>query len=284
MTQQGKPAPKKVAPKKSEPEEAVAPVEQIERNSSLIRRFLPVAILIAVMATVFGTGLHEYLSLKQLALHLEELRSFIESNHFAAIGIYILLYIAIAALSIPGGLIVTVAGGLLFGWFIGTLATVIGATIGATLLFLIARSSLGEPLRERAGPWLSQFQQGFEQDAFNYLLFLRLVPAFPFWLVNLAPAFLGVKLWTYITTTFIGIIPGTLAFAYTGYGLESVIRSQKQAYENCITEKGSEAGCSFTLEASSLVTKEIIIAFILLSVMALLPVLIKRLRNKRNQA
>lgn len=284
MTQQGKPAPKKAAPKKIEPEEAAAPVKQAERNPSLIRRFLPVAILIAVMATVFGTGLHDYLSLKQLALHLEELRSFIESNHLVAIGIYILLYIAIAALSIPGGLIVTVAGGLLFGWFIGTLATVIGATIGATLLFLIARSSFGEPLRERAGPWLSQFQQGFEQDAFNYLLFLRLVPAFPFWLVNLAPAFLGVKLWTYITTTFIGIIPGTLAFAYTGYGLESVIRSQKQAYENCIAEKGSEAGCSFTLEASSLVTKEIIIAFILLSVMALLPVLIKRLRNKRNQA
>jgi uncharacterized membrane protein YdjX (TVP38/TMEM64 family) len=180
-------------------------------------------------------------------------------------------------------LIVTVASGLLFGWAIGTLATVVGATIGATLLFLIARTSLGEPLRQKAGPWLSQFQQGFEKDAFNYLLFLRLVPAFPFWLVNLAPAFLGVRLWTYIITTFIGIIPGSLAFSYTGFGLESVIEQQRSLYDDCVSKQG-EAACEFSLDASSLVTKEIIIAFLLLSVIALLPVLIKRLRNKRNQA
>jgi uncharacterized membrane protein YdjX (TVP38/TMEM64 family) len=256
---------------------------EMEQKSKSLSRFLPIALLLAAMATVFATGLHEYLSLKQLALNLKELKTFIGDHFIAAIAIYIALYIAIAALSIPGGLIVTVASGLLFGWAIGTLATVVGATIGATLLFLIARTSLGEPLRQKAGPWLSQFQQGFEKDAFNYLLFLRLVPAFPFWLVNLAPAFLGVRLWTYIITTFIGIIPGSLAFSYTGFGLESVIEQQRSLYDDCVSKQG-EAACEFSLDASSLVTKEIIIAFLLLSVIALLPVLIKRLRNKRNQA
>lgn len=259
------------------PSEKKGPFQQL-------RRFLPILLLLTIMGLVFGTGLHNYISLEQLALHLEELRGFIASNYLIAIALYIALYIAIAALSIPGGLIVTVASGLLFGWLIGTIATVIGATIGATLLFLTARTSLGEPLRRKAGPWLSQFQKGFEKDAFNYLLFLRLVPAFPFWLVNLAPAFLGVRLSTYVITTLIGIIPGSLAFAYTGFGLESVIAAQKAAYEQCLAEKAADATCSFTLEASSLVTREIIIAFLLLSIMALLPVLIKRLRNKRNQA
>jgi uncharacterized membrane protein YdjX (TVP38/TMEM64 family) len=112
---------------------------------------------------------------------------------------------------LPGAAVLTLAGRFLFGWFWGGLASMIAATIGAVLVFLIARTALGEPLAARAGPWLAKLRQGFQEGAFNYLLFLRLVPIFPFWLVNLAPALLGVSFWTYTLATIIGIIPGSFA-------------------------------------------------------------------------
>ncbi len=126
---------------------------------------------------------------------------------------FVALYAAVVALSLPGGAVLTMAGGFLFGWLLGGLASIVGATIGASIVFLIARSALGEFLAARAGPWLSRFRQGFQDDAFSYLLFLRLVPIFPFWLVNLAPALLGVGFVTYVATTFLGIIPGTFAYS-----------------------------------------------------------------------
>ena len=119
----------------------------------------------------------------------------------------------VVALSLPGGAVLTLAGGFLFGWFIGGVASIIGATIGATIVFLIARSTIGDALAARAGPFLSRFRQGFQQDAFSYLLFLRLVPIFPFWLVNLAPGLLGVGFGTYVATTLLGIVPGTFAYS-----------------------------------------------------------------------
>lgn len=251
-------------------------------EKSKLKQFLPVVFIIALMGFAFSQGWHKYLTLEQLALNLEVLQSFLIENYWVAIFSYIGIYILITALSIPGGAVVTIAGGLLFGWFIGTLSTVIGATLGATTIFLVAKTSLGNLLKAKAGPWLSQLEKGFQENALSYMFFLRLVPAFPFWLVNLAPAFLGVKLSTYIFTTFFGIIPGTLAFSYIGQGLESVITAQKQTYENCLAEKGAEGGCVFGLDASSLVTTELIIALALLSVVALIPVVIKRLRSTKH--
>ena len=131
---------------------------------------------------------------------------------------FVALYAAAVALSLPGGAVLTMAGGFLFGWLLGGIASILAATIGASIVFLIARSALGEFLAARAGPWLSRFRQGFQDDAFSYLLFLRLVPIFPFWLVNLAPGLLGVGFATYVATTFLGIIPGTFAFALAGSG------------------------------------------------------------------
>lgn len=258
-------------------------------DKSMIRRFAPLIVIVAVMATAFNFGLHEYLSIRSIALNLEQMRAFLAENYLTSIAIFIGVYILVAALSIPGGLILTIAGGLLFGWVIGTLATVIGATIGATLIFLVAKTSLGETLRAKAGPWLDEFQKGFDEDAFSYLMFLRLVPAFPFWLVNLAPAFLGVKLSTYVITTFFGIIPGSLAYSFLGQGFESVITAQRDSYQACLAEQGPEAastinGCKFELDASSLVTTEILIAFLLLSLVALTPVAIKRLRKSNKPA
>src|SRR6185295_14291022 len=146
---------------------------------------------------------------------------------------------------------------LCFGGLIGGTAAVIGATIGATIVFLIARSALGETLTLRAAPWMSKLREGFKEEALSYLLFLRLVPAFPFWFVNIAPAILGVSLKTYVVATFFGIIPATFAFASAGAGLDSVVMAAKAEYAACVARKGPDA-CQLMIHASSLVTRELI--------------------------
>lgn len=248
-------------------------------NKPVWKKYLPLMAILAFMGVAFSQGWHNYLSFKELALNLDNLRSFITANYLPAILLYILLYAVLTALSFPSGIVITVAGGLLFGWFVGTFATVTGATIGATILFLAAKTSLGEHLKSKAGPFLEKLQKGFEENALSYMFFLRLVPAFPFWLVNLAPALLGVKLSTYFIATFFGIIPGTLAFSYVGQGLESVIVAQKESYEACL-QGANAASCKFELDTSSLVTPDLLIAFALLAAVSLLPVAIKKFRKQ----
>ena len=164
--------------------------------------------------------------------HRAAIDDFVASHRLLAVLSYMGLYIVIVALSVPGAVFLTVTGGFLFGLALGTSAAVISATIGATLIFLAARTALGEPLLRRAGPRANQLAQGFRDDAFSYLLFLRLVPAFPFFLVNLVPAFAGVRLGPFIAATAIGIIPGAIVFAIGGgrtgqhdRGTEEFIRS-----------------------------------------------------------
>ncbi|HSM20028.1 MAG TPA: VTT domain-containing protein, partial [Hyphomicrobiales bacterium] len=174
----------------------------------------------------------------------------------------------------------TITGGFLFGWIAGGLAVIVASTLGASILFLIAKTALGEPLAERAGPWLGRLRKGFQEDALNYLLFLRLVPAFPFWLVHLAPALLGVPLSTFAIGTFLGIIPGTFTFAFLGAGLDSVIDAQIEANRECLAAGGD---CTFRFDPGALVTKELLIAFAALGIIALIPVMIKKLRARRGQ-
>ncbi|MEM9206533.1 MAG: TVP38/TMEM64 family protein [Pseudomonadota bacterium] len=242
-----------------------------------LKRFLPLILIIAAMAIAFQLGLHRYLSIESIVEHRESLQGFVDANLVPALLVFIGVYAGAVALSLPGAVILTIAGGLLFGWLIGGFATVFAATIGATLIFLAAKTSFGDTLRAKAGPFLDKLASGFESDAFNYLLFLRLVPAFPFWLVNLAPAFLGVPLRTYMIATFIGIIPGTFAFSFIGSGLDSVIAAQKTAYEECVS--AGNTGCSVSLDPGSLITPEILMAFAALGVAALIPVAIKRFRK-----
>jgi uncharacterized membrane protein YdjX (TVP38/TMEM64 family) len=128
-----------------------------------------------------------------------------------------------AAFSVPGAVWMTISGGFLFGPVAGTAVSVVGATLGALALFLAARYALGDILRAKAGPALRKMEAGFNENALSYLFVLRLVPLFPFWLVNLVPALLMVKLGTFVFATFFGIIPGTLVFALVGSGLGSLL-------------------------------------------------------------
>ncbi len=252
-------------------------------TQSALRRWAPLVILAALMVLVFSMGWHEYLSFKTIGLNYEALKGFIADNFIVAIFAYVLLYILVVALSLPGGLVMTLSGGLLFGWLAAAIATIFGATLGATVVFLIARTSFGEALAARAGPWLGKLRAGFQENALSYLLFLRLVPAFPFFVVNLAPALLGVPLRTYVVGTFFGIIPGTSAFAVLGAGLGSAVESQNAIYNACLTKHASNAAsvCTYTIDTKALVTPELLAAFVLLGLVALIPVALKKW-SKRN--
>ena len=252
-------------------------------TTSAVARWLPLTLLVLVMLTAYLMGWHRYLSFKTVGLNYEALRAFIDSHVLLALLVYMAIYIAAVALSAPGGLVMTLAGGLLFGWKIAAPATVVAATIGATLLFLIARSSFGDTLAAKAGPSLAKFRDGFKENALSYLLFLRLVPVFPFVLVNIAPALLGVPLGTYVLGTFFGIIPGTAAFSFAGAGLGSVVEAQNKIYAACraANPANAEIACPYTIDTSALLTRELVIAFVLLGVVALIPVALKYLRGRR---
>lgn len=254
------------------------------RKLNSLKRLLPLIALLTLGGIVLWQGWLDYLTFEQLATNQVVLEKLIAGHLVPALGVYMLIYIAVVALSLPGGSLLTIAGGLLFGWLLAGVATVVAATAGAVIIFLVARSSLGEPLAARAGPWLDKFSKGFQENALSYLLFLRLVPAFPFWVVNLAPAFLGVRLRDYIIGTAVGIIPGTFAYAIAGAGLDSVLDAQRLAYERCLAEKGAESGtCAFQFEPSALITTELLIAFAVLGVIALIPVLLKKLRRPHSE-
>lgn len=252
------------------------------KESGLFRRLLPLLVLAGVAALVLSQGWHRYLSLEHIANNRDLLKGYIASNYLLTLLGYMAAYIVVVALSLPGGIFMTLLGGFLFGWLVGGLATVFAATLGATIIFFIAKTSFGEPLAARAGPWLEKLRAGFQEDALSYLLFLRLVPLFPFWLVNLAPAVLGVSLPVYLLGTFLGIIPGTFAFSFAGVGLDSVIEAQRAAFEACQAANPGTAdtACKFALDAGALVTKELLIAFAALGGVALIPVVLKKFRKK----
>src|SRR5947209_2563732 len=245
---------------------------------SRLRRFVPVAVILVAMVAVFASGAHRHLSLETLVHHRMAIDAFMAHHMFAALGAFMAIYIVVVALSIPGALFLTITGGILFGALIGGAASVTGATIGATLIFLIARSACGENIVRRAGPLACKIAEGFRQDAFSYLLFLRLVPAFPFFLVNLVPAVAGVKLRTFMAATAIGIVPATFAFAFFGSGLDSVIAAQEGSYRACLSAGRSE--CPIHFDVGALVTPQLLAAFAALGALALIPVVLKRLRRR----
>lgn len=227
----------------------------------LWQRLLPLLILVGLFAAFFVLDLGRFVSFEALREHRETLQAFVEANAVLAVLIYAVLYVVIVAASLPGATVFTVAGGFLFGSILATFYTVFAATLGATLIFLIARGALGDSLRRKAGGRLDRILDGFRDDAFCYLMVLRLVPLFPFFLVNIAPAFAGVPLRIYVAATFLGIIPGTFVYAQVGTGLGSVF----------------DRGESFTL--GGVLTPEIVIALLGLALLSLIPVIYRRFRK-----
>ncbi len=222
-----------------------------------LKRLLPLAVLVALVIGAFALRLDRYFTLDALRDNRAALSELVQKHSALSGLLYVLVYTVAVALSFPGATILTLAGGLLFGATVGASLTVIGATAGATILFLIARSAAGDVLRRQAGPFLARLSEGFSRNAFNYLLFLRLVPAFPFWVVNLAPALLGMRLLPYVIATGIGIIPGTFVFAAFGASLGTVFDAGRQ------------------VQLRDVLSPTLIASLVVLGLLSLLPILLK---------
>lgn len=232
------------------------------RSRTFARIVVPILIAGLIVA-FFAFGLNRYLTLQSLRENDRILRGFAAQHPLLAPAAYVVIYAGAVALSVPGGAVMTIAGGLAFGLWRGAMLAILGATAGAVLVFLLARFVFGDVLEARAGPFLKRMAAGFERNAFSYLLFLRLVPAFPFWAVNLAPALLGVQIRSFAAATLIGIVPGTLAYASVGDSL------------------GLYFAAGSRTRLSDVFSPEMIALRVGLALLALLPVAIQWIRKQR---
>lgn len=188
-------------------------------SQSKLKRFLPLAVIIVALTVFFAFGGPEYISLESLRDNQALLKAFVSNNTLLAVVGFVVIYASLVAISFPGAGFLSIFSGFLFGIVMGTIAAVIGATIGATIIFLIVKSALGEGLAERAGPYMKKFEEGIQDNEISYLFILRLVPIFPFFIVNIVTAVFDVKLRNYVLTTLFGIIPGGLVYVSVGNGI-----------------------------------------------------------------
>jgi uncharacterized membrane protein YdjX (TVP38/TMEM64 family) len=235
----------------------ITPLANQRESSSSNLGKISIAVGIALaLGAFFYFDLGRFLSLTALKENRDGLLAFTETNFAAAVGIFILAYAIVTGLSLPGAVILTLAGGFLFGAVGATFFVNIGATTGATLAFLTARYLLRDTVEQKFGKWLGPFQEGFSKNAFSYLLTLRLIPLFPFFVVNLVSGLTRVSVGTYVAATALGIIPGSFVYAYAGRQLGTINSLKEIASPNVIG------------------------AFVLLGLLALVPVVYKKYAAK----
>jgi uncharacterized membrane protein YdjX (TVP38/TMEM64 family) len=243
-------------------------------------RYLPLAAILIAVGAIFATGLHRSLSFETFVQYQDELQELVATHRLKMLSLYVLVYVAAVTLSLPTSAFLTTIGGYLFGWALGGMVASMAATLGATSIFLIARTSLGQPLLRRAGSRIRSLAAGFQRQAFSYLLFLRLMPIMPFWLTNLAAGFFGMRLKSFILATQIGMLPASFAFAFAGSGLDDVIATHEKAREHCIAAGGMD--CAIDFNAKSLLTPELMVALGILGILALAPIVVRYWQSRRS--
>jgi len=227
-------------------------------------RLLPLAAVAGGFVAFFAFGWNEYLSFETLREHRQALLAWRQDHYAVAALAFVAVYVLVVAFSLPGAVWMTIGGGFVFGAASATVYVVVAATLGAAAIFLAARYALGDVLRAKAGPAMRRMEAGFRENALSYLLVLRLVPLFPFWLVNLVPAFLGVPLRTFVIGTFVGIIPGSIVYCLVGNGLGAVF------------DAGETPNLGIIFEP------EILAPIIGLAVLSVVPVIYKRLKRTKS--
>ena len=237
------------------------------KNSRRLLRLAPVGIVVLGLALGYAFGLQNYLSLGYLAEQRQALRAYVDANVIWSALLFTGVYILAVAFSFPAASILTIFGGFLFGWLLGGSLVAVGATIGASILFMATRSAFGSFLRHRVDGVVKKLADGFRENAFGYLFVIRLAPVFPFFVVNIAAALFDISLARFVAATFFGILPGTFAYAYLGQGVDSVMIAAQEA--------GRQA------QISDLVTREITLAFFALAAVALIPTIVKQVRQRR---
>jgi len=227
-----------------------------ESSATPIGKIIILVILGLGIGTFFYFDLGHYFSLESLKSNRDRLLEYTNNNFITAAVLFILLYIVQTAFSLPGGAMMTLAGGFLFGSVLGTIFVNLGATTGATLAFLVARYLLHDWVERKFGDRLGRIQSGFAENAFNYLMTLRLIPIFPFFVVNLVSGLTRVNVGTYVVATSIGIIPGSFVYAFAGRQLGTI---------NSIGEIASPP---------------VLMAFTLLGLLALMPTIYQKFKKR----
>lgn len=191
-----------------------------------VRRYLPLLVLLVAVGAMLASGVTRYISLDALQANEAALRQLVADRLPLALAAFVIIYALATAVSLPGAIILTLTGGYLFGTWLGGTATVIGATVGAVLVFYAVKTSLGQTLRDRAeasGGRLKAVIDGVQAGAFGYILTLRLIPLAPFWLVNVAAALAHAPLRAYALATFFGIMPATFIYSGIGAGIGELL-------------------------------------------------------------
>jgi len=221
------------------------------------RQFVIVALFAAALAAFHFLDLGNYVTLSSLKANRDRLLELRAAHAVSFAAVFVSAYIAQTAFSLPGAAILSLGAGAVFGVFQGTLLVVTGATIGAVLAFLVSRTLLRDWVVRTFGARMRGIDRGLRESGLSYLLFLRLVPAFPFFLVNLACGITGIPLRTYALGTLFGILPGSLVFVNAGASIAAV-------------ESVGQVASPRTLGS-----------FALLGLFALLPAIVKAVRNRR---
>jgi uncharacterized membrane protein YdjX (TVP38/TMEM64 family) len=229
----------------------------------LKRLWLPVILTIG-LGLFLALGGHRILSWESIALHYGALTSATEANLPLAALTFFGVYVIAVAFSLPIALPLTLTGGALFGWLAAGLVMG-GATAGAAVVFIAARTVFADLARKRAGPFLARLEDGFSRNAFSYLLALRLIPAAPFWVVNIVPALTRMTLASFVLATFIGIAPGTIVFVAVGRGFDHIL------------------GAGRVPDLAVLGSPKILGPLAALGLLALLPVAWQRIRSTRRK-
>ena len=224
-------------------------------QKSMAGKTIIFSIFVLVIAAFFYFDLGRYVTLASLKAHKDVLQHYTHAHHLATVVLYIGIYCLQTAFSLPGAAILTLAGGFLFGTLVGALYVNIGATSGATLAFLAARYLLRETVERKFGKRLDSIQKGFAKNAFNYLLTLRLIPLFPFFLVNSASGLTRIRLGTYVLATAIGILPGSLVYSNAGKQLGAID------------------------SLGDIASSQVLGAFVLLGILALVPAVYQKFRK-----
>ena len=231
-------------------------------------RLWPLYIILGGLALAVSQGWHQHLTPAALGENAAYLNTLVENNFWLVLFAFIGIYIAATAFMVPASAL-TIGGGFLFGALIGVPATVIGATIGACILFMAAKSSLGGALKGITGPFLEKMEKGFNENALSYLFTLRLIPVVPFAVANIAPAILGAKFRDYLLTTAFGIIPGTIAYTFIGSGLRGTLLDA--------AAKGTDANVGAIVKAAA---TNLAPAFFALAFVAMIPAIYKKFFKK----
>jgi uncharacterized membrane protein YdjX (TVP38/TMEM64 family) len=252
----------------------IAPAPVAEGRWRRWLRWLPLVLLLGVSAIVLVSGAAHLLSLDRLLASRAWLRGFVEVGYLRALVAAYCLYVGAVVVSVPATLILTMICGFLFGILPGALIAVCAATTGAAIVFAIGRGPGADLLRRLGGTRLAGLAEGFRRDAFGYIVILRLLPLFPFWVTNIAPAAFGVKMRVFVLATFLGLLPGAFVYATTGAGIEDVVAAHETAKAACLA--AGEGGCDNALALRALVTPKMVAGLALLAIFALASLLVSR--------